>query len=90
MKRSDLIKVVAIRTNLPPEEVACIVDTFLEEITSALAGGEEVAIRRFGTFKPLTIRGNTRPDPSSGQSFNFPATRTARWRPSKLVRDRLT
>lgn len=85
----DLIRRVSARNNVAPDELACHIDAFFEELTGVLARGGEVAIRRFGTFKPMDIPGNTRPDPSSGVKKEFPATRTARWRPSKLVRDRL-
>lgn len=50
MNKSELIENLAQKTNLPHREAAAITNTVIETMTEALAKGESIEIRGFGSF----------------------------------------
>ena len=50
MNKSDLIKALSNELNLPEREASSIISTIFESMTEALANGENVEIRGFGSF----------------------------------------
>ena len=61
MTKKDLIEIIARKTKLTKRAAKQVIETFLDEITKALAAGEVVKLSGFGTFKtkifqPKTIK----------------------------------
>lgn len=51
MNKSELIKTLSEETNIPIEEAAMVVNTFVDSMKEALTDGDRVEIRGFGSFK---------------------------------------
>lgn len=51
MRKQDLVRAVARDTSMPESKVTTVVNAVFDSIEQALAGGDEVAISGFGTFR---------------------------------------
>jgi len=67
MNKSDLIEVLSTETGLAKNKAEEVVNTFFNEMATALAAGERVEIRGFGSFKVKKYGGYTGRNPRTGQ-----------------------
>ena len=51
MKKIDLIRSIAVKSNLKKEQIAIVVEGVMEAIAEALHQGESVTLVGFGTFE---------------------------------------
>ena len=84
MKRSDIIERMAhMHDGLTRAEAEAVVKIVLDAIAEALARGERVELRGFGSFS-TRVRGPRRArNPKTGEEVFVPARRTPYFRPSK-------
>ncbi|MDE7065359.1 MAG: integration host factor subunit beta [Desulfovibrionaceae bacterium] len=68
MNKSELIKNLAEETNLPMEDAALVVNTFVDCMKDSLLAGERVEIRGFGSFKIKEYEGYAGRNPKTGDS----------------------
>ena len=83
MIKTELVKELAKRTKIQREDAKLVVDTVIDGIIGALAKGENVEIRGFGSFK-IRERGprNAR-NPKTGDKVQVPAKKVAYFKPGK-------
>lgn len=89
MNKSELIKSLAEETNLPSDEAAMFVNTFIESIKNALAEGNRVEIRGFGSFKIKDYSGYTGRNPKTGDIVTVSAKRLPFFRAGKELKEYL-
>jgi len=87
MSKERMIEEMAGRCDLTKELAAEVYDAVLESVTGALAGGESVALRGFGTFKTVERKARTGRNPATGETLAIPATRAARFIPGADLRE---
>ena len=90
MKRSDLIsRIASQQEHLPEADVEIAVKAMLEQLSAALANGERIEIRGFGSFslhyRPLRIGRN----PKTGESVALAAKYVPYFKPGKELRERV-
>ncbi|MBL7712680.1 MAG: HU family DNA-binding protein [Chitinophagaceae bacterium] len=51
MRKTELISIIAEKTNLPKANVLVVLESLLSEIEDAIKRGEDVSLRTFGTFR---------------------------------------
>jgi integration host factor subunit beta len=90
MTKADLIEEVSKLSSLTKKETELIVNTVFDNITDALAKGDKVELRGFGSFRirhrpgrPQSQDGRQRRSPSSAPFFRsaLPSSSTPRGRP---------
>ena len=91
MTKADLVEEVAeaIGSGGTKRDCALIVDGFLGAVKKALASGENIEIRGFGTFKVRHRKSRKARNPRTGESVQVPARRVPVFKPSKQLRDRV-
>lgn len=73
MKNKDhLVRSVSDKTKTPLYVVTEIVDALLESIREELCAGNQVGIRKFGTFNLLTRTARTGTNPRNGNPVDIP------------------
>jgi integration host factor subunit beta len=77
------------QTNLAAQDVDLAVKYILDQLSEALAHGERVEIRGFGSFSLHHREGRAGRNPKTGTSVNVGERYTPRFRPGKLLRDRI-
>ena len=90
MTKSELIEQVAKRhETLSSREVEVAVKTLLEQMSEALASGDRIEIRGFGSFslhhRPARIGRN----PKTGEPVDLPGKYVPHFKPGKQLRQRV-
>ena len=90
MTKSQLIeRLETARRHLSGHDVELAVKTMVEHLREALAGGERIEIRGFGSFslhcRPPRIGRN----PKTGESVALPGKHVPHFKPGKELRDRV-
>jgi integration host factor subunit beta len=67
MNRSDLIKILSKETGLTVRKAEDVVNTIFNGMADALAKGDRVEIRGFGSFKVKKYEGYTGHNPKTGE-----------------------
>lgn len=80
---------VSHQTGMALPQSSRAVAAVFESIELGLACGEEVMIRRFGRFYPMTFPLANRPHPGTGEYRDVPASLTVRFSPSVTLRRRM-
>ncbi|SDO55523.1 integration host factor subunit beta [Methylobacterium phyllostachyos] len=90
MIRSELVARIAEQNPyLYARDAQAVVDAILDRIATALADGDRVELRDFGTFETRDREARTGRNPRTGQSVAVAAKRDVRFRPGKALRARL-
>jgi integration host factor subunit beta len=90
MTKSELIEILAARqVHLKSDDVDMAVKTLLEQMSAALASGDRIEIRGFGSFslhyRPPRIGRN----PKTGESVALPGKHVPHFKPGKELRERV-
>jgi len=90
MTRADLIDVLSQeQRQLSDRDVELVVKTILEQMSGALATGERIEIRGFGSFSLHYLKPRIGRNPKSGESVAVPARYTPHFKPGKELRERV-
>jgi DNA-binding protein HU-beta len=89
VNRNELVDAVASRTDLKKTEASKAVDAVFESIESALKKGEEVRLVGFGTFSVAHRAASEGRNPRTGQKIKIAASKQAKFRPGKGLRESL-
>lgn len=73
MNKSELIDAIAARTDLSKAAAGRVLDVLLDEITNAVAKGDQVALIGFGTFKASERAAREGKNPKTGEKIQIPA-----------------
>lgn len=88
MKKSDLIELIAQKSQLNKTQTTQVVEDVLEQIATALARGEKIDLRGFGTFSVRDSAARTGRNPQTGGTIQIPARRVPGFKAGKELRDR--
>lgn len=90
MRKIELIAQVAERTGVPKETVKASLEALVTVITDAMARGEEVKLKGFGTFGARARRPSQRSHLRTHQLIPVASKVMPRFKPSKSLRKRMT
>jgi len=86
MRKPELIAAVAKKTGIPETKAADAVNTVFATISDVLAGGDEVAISGFGTFRVAARPGREGRNPQTGAPMKIRAGKTPRFTPGASLK----
>lgn len=89
MSKKDLIDAVASEADLTKEKAGVAVEAVLDHIKKSLKKGDEVRIPDFGTFKVSKRKAREGRNPATGETIKIPASKVAKFAPSKGLKDLL-
>ena len=89
MTKADLIEGLSNKLGMNKGEAEKAVNIMLEDIISALKQGERVNISGFGTFAVSMREARTGRNPKTGESIEISASRSAKFKPGKQLKDSL-
>lgn len=87
MNRSELITALAEQKNLKFDEAAQVVEALFGSIKDALASGDRVEIRGFGSFKVKDYKGYKGRNPKTGSVVQVQPKRLPFFRPGKELKE---
>ncbi len=90
MKRSELIQALASKLpDLQARDVELAVNCMIELIAEALASGERIEVRDFGSFSVRHRAARIARNPKTGESLTLPAKTVVHFKPGKQLKDRV-
>ena len=89
MTKADLIEGLSNKLGMNKGEAEKAVNIMLEDIINALKAGERVNISGFGTFAVSEREARTGRNPKTGESIEISASRSAKFKPGKQLKDSL-
>lgn len=90
LTRMDLSESVFREVGLSRNESAELVESVLEHISNTLVSGENVKISSFGTFSLRDKRARVGRNPKTGEEVPITPRRVLTFRPSHLMKDRVS
>ncbi|MEJ2688843.1 MAG: integration host factor subunit beta [Deltaproteobacteria bacterium] len=89
MNKSELIEALAEKTNLPLREASSITNTILETMTEALAQGDSIEIRGFGSFVVKKYESYFGRNPKTGDKIKVPPKKLPFFKVGKELKERV-
>ncbi len=89
MTKADLIEGLSNKLGMNKNEAEKAVNIMLDDIINALKAGERVNISGFGTFAVSEREARTGRNPKTGESIEISASRSAKFKPGKQLKDSL-
>ena len=89
MNRNELVDTVSSKTDMKKSEASKAVDAVFDDIADALKGGDEVRLVGFGTFSVTARAASEGRNPRTGEKIQIAASKQAKFKPGKGLRDSL-
>ncbi len=87
MNKNDLVASVADASGLSRADATKAVDAVFESITNSLRSGTEVRLVGFGTFTVSKRAATTGRNPRTGEEIKIPASKQAKFKAGKGLKD---
>ncbi len=89
MNKNDLVQKLSDRTGIDRMDAQKAVDGVFEIITESLKSGDEVRVTGFGVFVVSARAGGKGRNPQTGEEMTIKASKAARFRAGKPLKDAL-
>ncbi|MBK8166094.1 MAG: integration host factor subunit beta [bacterium] len=89
MTKAELVDLITGATGMNRRDTVTVVNLIMENIGNALAGGDKVELRGFGSFKVKSRRSRLARNPRTGDAVDVPAKRVPYFKASNELKDRL-
>lgn len=86
MKKADLVKHLSDRIELTKKQTEVIVNALFSSITTALAHGDKVELRGFGSFRVRQRHAREGRNPQTGQTVHVPPKKVPFFKAGKELR----
>src|SRR3954470_9172141 len=83
MTKQQLVDTLAASSGRNKNEIGDVVDSLLTAVTKALASGERVDLRGFGSFVPKETKARQGRNPQTGEPIQIAAKKTVTFKPAK-------
>ncbi|MCH7921961.1 MAG: integration host factor subunit beta [Nitrospinae bacterium] len=87
MTKAELVEKVAERIDLTKKQTEVIVNTVFQSITEALADGDKVELRGFGSFRVRHRHSREGRNPKTGATVFIPAKKVPFFKAGKELRE---
>ncbi len=89
MTKADLVEALANKLGINRNDAEKAVNIVLDDIVHALKQGERVNISGFGTFSVSSREARSGRNPKTGETIEIAASRSAKFKPGKQLKDSL-
>ena len=89
MTKADIIERIAVGTGLTRVETEAVLDGFFYTVISALAEGNSVELRGFGSFRLRERAARIARNPQTGEQVAVPAHVVPVFKPAKSFREKV-
>ena len=79
--RKDLVNSIVARGGVYKYQATAMVEILFDEMKNALANGEKVSIRKFGTFEPKVFKSHAAVHPGTKEPIIVPEFKRIAFRP---------
>ena len=86
MTKADLVEKIATQVDLSKKNSEIVVNTVFRSIISALASGDKVELRGFGSFRTRARKSRIGRNPKTGDRVEVPEKRVPFFKPGKNLK----
>lgn len=86
MNKSDLIRIISEKNNIPYRKAELIVESFFDFIIESLKSGKRVELRGFGSFFTKSYKSYMGRNPNSGEKILVPPKRLPLFRAGRELK----
>ncbi|MEH7237905.1 MULTISPECIES: HU family DNA-binding protein [unclassified Bacillus (in: firmicutes)] len=87
MNKTELISIVAEKSELTKKDSAKAVDAVFESISNTLSNGDNVALLGFGTFEVRERSARKGRNPQTGEEIHIAASKVPAFKSGKALKD---
>ncbi len=87
MNKSDLVSMIAAKSNLTKKDSESALNAFIESVQTSLKKGEKIQLVGFGTFEVRNRSARTGINPRTKQSIKIPASKAPVFKAGKALKD---
>lgn len=89
MTKKELVTEILSKENVSKVECEAIIDSLFDLISQELISGKEVAIAGFGKFTISERSARDGINPSTGETIKIAASKSAKFKPAKQLKEKL-
>jgi DNA-binding protein HU-beta len=89
MNKSELIDAIAQKAQMSKAQAAKAINAYHETVTTAIKGGDSVAVIGFGTFTTSERKARTGRNPKTGAALKIKAAKVPKFKAGKALKDAL-
>lgn len=89
LTKQDIATALAKAKTLPLTEAQSVVDCVVATVADALASGQDVEIRGFGSLRVVERAARPGRNPKTGETVNIPARKAIKFKPALELKKRL-
>ena len=89
MRKADLVNRISEKTGIPKVDLLVSIEAFCKEIKEALASGENVYIRGFGSFTVKTRKAKIGRNIKKNIAIEIPEQKIPAFKPAKIFMNRV-
>ena len=87
MNKQEIIDIMSSTADISKGAAESALNAFMDAVTGALKGGDEVALTGFGSFKTAVRAAREGRNPQTGDVINIPSAVVARFKAGKKLKD---
>lgn len=89
MNKQELISAMAAKADMNKDQAGAALEAFIDSVTDALKGGEEVRLLGFGNFVVSRREARMGRNPQTGAATEIAAANVARFKVGKGLKDKI-
>ncbi len=89
MTKADLIEKIATNANMTKAAAERVLNSMLEAMSEGLKNDEKITLTGFGSFAVNSRKERKGRNPRTGAELTIPASKTAKFTPSKVLKESL-
>lgn len=89
MNKSDLVNLIAARTELKKHDINQVINSLVDIIIESVTAGKSIKIIGFGKFDRITRKARVGMNPHAGERINLPEKKAVRFSAGKPFKDAL-
>ena len=89
MNKAELVKVMADETQLTQKDVEKVLNSFVNQVSSALAKQDKVQLIGFGTFETRKRSARTGRNPQTGEELKIKASTVPAFKAGKALKEKV-
>ena len=87
MNKSDLVSMIAAKSNLTKKDSESALNAFIESVQTSLKKGEKIQLVGFGTFEVRKRAARTGINPRTKETIKIPASKAPVFKAGKALKD---
>lgn len=87
MTKHEIISTMAMDANISKVTAGKVLDSFLDGVQKSLKKGNHVTLVGFGTFAVVKRKARTGRNPQTGETIKIKASKTAKFKAGKALRE---